>query len=255
MAYCGTCGQQIQQRNAKFCPQCGIRLPQAETTTDAPTPRGASAPGGPMMSETSGLAIGSLICGILFFLFPSAIAAIVMGHISRAEIRRGAGRKTGAGMALAGLVLGYVGISVAILLLIAAIVIPNLSRSNMQANEVVAIKTLRTLNTSCVLYSSAYGLFPKHLTNLGPPVTNEKPSADAADLIDPALASGSKYGYVFDYEPFNAESGGVKTFGYTITASPSAPGTTGRRYFFTDQTGVIRTETDRAATANSPPIT
>jgi Domain of unknown function (DUF4190) len=90
-------------------------------------PRGASGASALVMSETSGLAIGSLICGILFFLFPSAIAAIVMGHISRSEIRRAAGRKTGAGMALAGLVLGYVGISVAIVLFLTAIAIPNLS--------------------------------------------------------------------------------------------------------------------------------
>jgi len=60
---------------------------------------------------TSGLAIVSLLCGILFFIFPAAVAAIIFGYISRSDIRHSGGRKTGAGMALAGLILGYIGIA------------------------------------------------------------------------------------------------------------------------------------------------
>jgi hypothetical protein len=41
---------------------------------------------------------------------------------------------------------------------------------------------------------------------------------------------------------------------YIITATPAIPGSTGQRYFFTDQTGEIRAESNRAATADSPPI-
>jgi len=52
-----------------------------------------------MTPTTSGLAIVSLLCGLLFFIFPSAVAAIIFGHISRSDIRRSGGRKTGAGMA------------------------------------------------------------------------------------------------------------------------------------------------------------
>jgi type IV pilus assembly protein PilA len=247
MNYCGSCGYQIQQNNAKFCPQCGIQLPQA----DAPGPPVVPPPQAPVTPETSGLAIGSLICGILFFIFPSAIAAIVMGHISRAEIRRSGGRKTGAGMAMAGLVLGYIGVSFIPILIIAAIAIPNLLRSKMAENEAFAVGSLRALNTSAVDYSTAYGIYPPSLAALGP---SSSPSPMSADLIDSVLAAGTKSGYVFDYEPFNAEWGGVKTFGYSITASPNTPGTTGQRYFFTDQTGVIRVEADRVATANSPPV-
>lgn len=255
MGYCSSCGYQIQQGSAKFCPQCGVQLPLVGTPTNAPTPPAVPSPGPPVTPETSGLAVGSLICGILFFIFPSAIAAIVMGHISRAEIRRSEGRKTGAGMALAGLVLGYAGILIMpFVLIIAAIIIPNLMRSKLAANEASAVGSLRTLNSASVMYSAAYGNFPPSLTALGPSSTDDKPSAESADLIDSVLASGRKSGYVFDYEPFNAEWGGVKSFGYSITASPLAPGTTGMRYFFTDQTAVIRAETDRVAAANSPPV-
>ena len=88
------------------------------------------APPAPSITPTtSGLAIVSLLCGILFFIFPSAVAAIIFGHISRSDIRRSGGRKTGAGMALQGLSSGYIGVAIIpVILIIAAIAIPNLLR-------------------------------------------------------------------------------------------------------------------------------
>ena len=65
--------------------------------------------------KTSGLAIASLVCGIgaWFVAFcVGALAAIILGHMARAEIRRSAGRIEGDGMALAGLILGYVNLAV-----------------------------------------------------------------------------------------------------------------------------------------------
>ena len=64
-----------------------------------------------LASETSTLAIVSLISGILsWFLFPliGAIIAIITGHMARREIRDSQGGLTGDGMAIAGLVLGYI---------------------------------------------------------------------------------------------------------------------------------------------------
>jgi type IV pilus assembly protein PilA len=61
-------------------------------------------------------------------------------------------------------------IVVAIILIIAAIAIPNLLRSKMAANEASAVATMRTLNTSGVAYSTTYGSYPTHLTNLGRPL-------------------------------------------------------------------------------------
>ncbi|PJK13682.1 hypothetical protein CO613_09300 [Lysobacteraceae bacterium NML07-0707] len=58
--------------------------------------------------QTSGLAITSLVCGILgFFTGITAIIAIVTGHMARSEIRRTPDRYEGDGLALAGLVMGY----------------------------------------------------------------------------------------------------------------------------------------------------
>jgi hypothetical protein len=55
------------------------------------------------------MAIASLILGILFVLFPLSIPAVVFGHIALSQIKRSAGRLGGAGLAIAGLVLGYLG--------------------------------------------------------------------------------------------------------------------------------------------------
>jgi hypothetical protein len=188
----------------------------------------------------------------LFFFLPTAIAAIVMGHISRAQIRRSGGQKTGAGIALAGLILGYAGAAIIpFVLIIAAIAIPNLLRARMAANEASAAGSLRALNTSAVVYSTTYGVFPPSLAALGP---SSSPSSTAADLIDSALAGGTKSGYIFVYYPIFRPRREGETERYVITANPVTPGTTGQRYFFTDQTGTIRAQVNRVATADSPPI-
>ena len=139
-------------------------------------------------------------------------------------------------------------IVVAIILIIAAIAIPNLLRSRMAANEASAVGSLRTLNTASVQYSTTYGVgFPDALSDLGPatPATSA-----AADLVDSVLASGTKSGYTFDLQP-----GAVAGDTYTITAIPTTVGTTGQRSFFTDHSGVIRADTTGATPdVNDQPI-
>src|SRR3981081_423528 len=89
-------------------------------------------------------------------------------------------------------------IVVAIILIIAAIAIPNLLRSKMAANEASAVASLRTINTASVAFSVTYGTSPALLTNLQPAAT---PSSTAADLIDSVLANGIKSGYTIVYTP------------------------------------------------------
>src|SRR6267154_5669602 len=80
-------------------------------------------------------------------------------------------------------------IVVAIILIIAAIAIPNLLRSRIAANEASATATLRTLNTSEVTYASTYNSgFTDNLNKLGTPGSANQPSANYADLVDPVLA-------------------------------------------------------------------
>lgn len=141
-------------------------------------------------------------------------------------------------------------IVVAIILIIAAIAIPNLLRSKMAANEASAVGSLRTLNTACISYSSTYGIgFPNALTNLAPAAAA---TSTAADLIDNVLATGLKSGYTFTYTPGAAQNGVIPT--YTTNANPQKQDQTGTRYFFSDQSGVIRQNVGGAASATSTPI-
>src|SRR5579864_1181064 len=94
-------------------------------------------------------------------------------------------------------------IVVAIILIIAAIAIPNLLRSKIAANQASAVGSLRTLNTACIAFSTSYGQFPAALTNLGP-VGSGTASSTSADLIDSVLSAGQKSGYVFTFTPGTA---------------------------------------------------
>jgi type IV pilus assembly protein PilA len=151
-------------------------------------------------------------------------------------------------------------IVVAIILIIAAIAIPNLIRSKMAANEASAVASIRTINTSEVVYSSTYNIanvFSPDLPSLGDAGTSSNcgatkvPTSTQACLIDPALeaattAATPKSGYYFTY----AQGTGT----YTIKGDPSALNSTGVRSFFSDQTVVIRAHSGAAASANDSPI-
>ena len=150
-------------------------------------------------------------------------------------------------------------IVVAIILIIAAIAIPNLIRSKMAANEASAVASLRTVNTAEIVYSSTYNVatvFSADLPSLAEGGTQgfcngNTPTSTAACLIDAALAAAtgaatSKSGYYFTYTP----AAGT----YSLTAQPVTVNSTGVRYFYTDQTAVIRQNSGSAASATSSPI-
>jgi len=150
-------------------------------------------------------------------------------------------------------------IVVAIILIIAAIAIPNLLRARITANETSAVGSLRTINTTVVQYSTTYSTapgaapncgVPPALANLGPATP---PTAAAADLIDAVLAAGSKSGYTFTYTQTGVDANGCGS-AYTATGDPTTPGTTGQRYFFTDMSGVIRQNATTPALVTDNPI-
>lgn len=120
---------------------------------------------------------------------------------------------------------------------IASIAIPRLHEAEMSGNESAAVSSLRSLVTAQVAYNitSGTGNYSPNLSTLA-----------NATLIDSVLGTGSKEGYVYTCtanEDF-----------FSVTASPQVPGQTGRRYFFADQSGVIRYSTDGPATASSPAL-
>ena len=148
-------------------------------------------------------------------------------------------------------------IVVAIILIIAAIAIPNLLRARMAANEASAVSSLRTLNTACITYNSTYGGYPPRLDALGPPAAGVNPDKTKADMIDQVLAgtlnTATKSGYTITYTPAPPDING-NIPAYTINADPLVVNQTGLRQFFTDQSGVMRFRVGGPASASDPPL-
>jgi len=132
-------------------------------------------------------------------------------------------------------------IVVAIILIIAAIAIPNLLRSKIAANEASAVGSVRTINTAEVTYSSSWGIgFAATLANLGGASPCGPATAATACLIDPLLSTGafSKSGYRF--AAVGGLANGLQLNGFEVNATPLAVQTTGVRSFCADQTGLIQ---------------
>jgi type IV pilus assembly protein PilA len=149
-------------------------------------------------------------------------------------------------------------IVVMIILIIAAIAVPNLLRSRMAANEASAVASLRSIHTSQVVYQSTYGPgFATKLADLSDGGTaancapTSTPTSTAACLIDAALAGGTKSGYTLLYTPVTV---GTIINSYSVNADPTTSGTSGQRHFFTDYTNLIRVNPAAVATNSDPAI-
>lgn len=242
---CNTCGAE-NPANVRFCSNCGRPLTAEAAAAMPPLPVAPTAQpvayAGPQ--ENSGKAIASLVLGAFAMLFGilliPGILAVVFGHMALSQIKRSAGRLKGEGMAIAGLVMGYLSfVAIPMILIIAAIAIPNLLRSRIAANESSAVGSIRTLNTAEITYASTYTTvgYTCSLMELdGAYGTGQQPSEKSAQLIDSTLAGGQKSGYRFTLS--NCSGSPVES--YQTTAEPIAPGQSGQRVFCSDQTGVIR---------------
>lgn len=124
-------------------------------------------------------------------------------------------------------------IVIAIILIILSIALPQMSKSRMHAQEMAAIEEMGTINKAEIQYYSQFNQYATSLTQLGPPATAgaaEGPAA--AGLIPGSLASGAAGGYNFTVTQTPQ--------GYGVSAVPKSFGSTGRRTFYTDQTGIVR---------------
>ena len=130
-------------------------------------------------------------------------------------------------------------IVVAIILIIASIAIPNLLRARIAANEAAAVGALRTLNTAQISYNSAYptvGYANATSRLAGTTCASAVPTSTGACLIDSALGSGTKSGYVFTLSGVS----GTPAAAYQFVASPISPNQTGVRYFCSFADAVVR---------------
>jgi type IV pilus assembly protein PilA len=130
-------------------------------------------------------------------------------------------------------------IVVAIILIIAAIAIPNLLRARIAANEASAVGSVRTLDTAQVTYSTTYGTGFATLAQLG----GASPCVAAAAtscLIDPVLTAGTKSGYTVATTPNTGGGTVASPFNtFEVNATPLST-STGTRAFCSDQSGVLR---------------
>jgi type IV pilus assembly protein PilA len=277
--FCFKCGASMPE-DATVCPQCATPVqaaptpppPPQQATTPSPAATSAwlNAPGAPAQStpqyppqgqpyqqyqppKTDGGAIASMVLGIASFVlclsFLAGIPAIILGHISRSKIRKNMGRLQGDGMALTGLILGY--ISLLFIPIIAAIAIPNLLRARVSANEAAAAATVRSINTAQITYSTQY---PDHgyapdLATLGPGPSGScsTGTAQSGCLLNNIVGASrctagqwcAKTGYKFTVSAV-CDSAGVCS-NYVVTATPQVSGSTGRKSFCSTSDSVIRT--------------
>ena len=147
-------------------------------------------------------------------------------------------------------------IVVAIILIIAAIAIPNLIRSRMAANESAAAANVRTVTTASLIYNTTWGNgYPPAMANLSG--VGSGATCDLANLVDPIIstAPNTKSGYVYAYTgqegnvALGAGCGSPGFNGYLITATP-LNSSTGVRSFCSDEPATIHIDTS-GATAGS----
>jgi type IV pilus assembly protein PilA len=140
-------------------------------------------------------------------------------------------------------------IVVAIILIIAAISIPNLMKAKMTANEASAVESVRTITTAENAYAAtcpATG-FSATLVELNTGAI----CAAGQNVLDNILGASDpsfKSGYQFTYT--STAVGGINT-AFTITALPITVGATGQRGFHSDQTDVIRYSLSGIAPTNA----
>jgi hypothetical protein len=131
---CTRCGALVNV-GAKFCPACGKPVPPEPIAPVAAAPVMASAvgampgyapPAAPIGSApaaapprtTNGLAIAAMVLGIVWIYWIGSILALIFGYIAKGQINRSDGRQGGKGMAIAGIVLGWVGIGFLVLMIV-----------------------------------------------------------------------------------------------------------------------------------------
>jgi len=124
-------------------------------------------------------------------------------------------------------------IVVAIILIIAAIAIPNFLRAKISAHESSAAASLRSINTAEATYNTTYGAGYGTFAQLSTPGIPCTPTAAIACLIDPTLSTATKSGYNFTAVGVNG------TTNYVAAAVPVTVGTTGQRTFCIDEVGTI----------------
>jgi type IV pilus assembly protein PilA len=172
--------------------------------------------------KTLGIAVASLVLGCLFIIpllgILCSLVAVVLGIVALVKINKHKETYKGEGLAIAGIVLGSVGILVIpVIALMAAIAIPNLLRARISANEAAAKSSLRTVSTAVETYVSANnGRYPSS-------------GDDLREYLPGSFDSSPGYSITLD----------LKDDGYSVEAVPRECHVTGTREFRMQEAGEI----------------
>lgn len=229
-SFCLGCGNSMPE-GERYCGACG-RDAQAGANVAAVDPQVAFG----LPPETSGKAIFSLICGILFIILPFSVVAVIFGYIALSEIRKSPGRLKGRGMAITGIVLGYVG--VLFLVAFIGLGIYEVRKTAKQINnpgsaigEGSVVASMRSLNMAEIAYGQAH-------RDLGYTCSLSKLSGVWGLSED--LAAGKKNGYRFELKNCSSARPGGPIARYQLLAYPDgAAGATAAAYC-TDESDIIR---------------
>lgn len=145
-------------------------------------------------------------------------------------------------------------IVVAIILIIAAIAIPNLLRAKIAADESSAASSVRRIATAEVAYNASYPTvgYASTLAYLGGPDTGCAPSSTTACILDSVLASGSKSGYQLLAAAFSSSGGPNDSF--VASSAPQAFDVTGVRNFCIVTDGVLRQQQGTSGGVPAPDV-
>ncbi|MFY9620214.1 MAG: DUF4190 domain-containing protein [Pyrinomonadaceae bacterium] len=253
-AKCPQCGF-VGWADAESCKKCGAELaPQPNYASDesgsSETVYYAPPSGGFQPDLKQGLAVTAMVVGILNFLFLgifgiTTIAGIVISAIAMKQIKRYPHLYGGKSFALTGLIMNIAsGVLLIPVIVILSIALPNLYASRRAANEGSAMNSLRRIHAAESTYQSTAGR-----GDFGNIEDLHRENLIAADL-----ASGTRHGYRFKVEVVKDTGEGLP--GFIAVAVPTDYGSTGKRSFFVDETGVIRAADSHGmeATKYDPPV-
>ena len=184
--YCANCGSPVRG-GTSFCESCGASLSagsaSVQTAPGDPPPYPAPAsmpppgsyppppyppgygthgygPAPPMGPSTNGFSIAALVLGIVWVFGIGSILAVIFGFVARKQITQSGGRQSGGGMALAGIILGFVGIAGLVLWIVLLATVVNTINtcvSQPQTNSTVCGNTTFNSGSTGTLNSGSTG--------------------------------------------------------------------------------------------------
>jgi len=162
----------------------------------------------PSATRTSGLAITSLVLGILALptVGLTAIPAVICGHLALGKIKRSAGAQSGGGLAIAGLVTGYLGfliLGITVIAAVAGLTAPMVIRQRKKADQTEAVSNARQIGLALFEFESEYGNYPDDATaktiadaTHGAPDSGNSSNARFRQLIRSGMTQTEKMFYV-----------------------------------------------------------